>query len=404
MKALRTILTAVILLIGTMTMNAQRMSYEAMSSNARFLTDRMAYTLGIRDPFIIDDIYRINYDYIYGVNNYLDEVALGYYYEDYNSILLARDYALRNLLGDLLWNRLIGYSYFHRPIVFANRGWHFSIYDYDHHGPHHFFYSAPRPFGSRYAGGHFFHGMAPRGGHPGGAMIGGGRRGDFHDDHYRPQGNMNMNNRPNGNMNMNNGRPNGNMNNNRPNGNMNMNNGRPQGNTIINVNNNNSRPNVGDMGGGRPNGNMNISGNDRPQDRPQGNINVNNNIRPQVNANGMNNNVSRPNTGNSFSSENRGGSFRSENNNRSSSRTFGGNNIRPTSPSMSSSSRSSSSSMSTGSGTRSGGSFSSGSRGGSPSMGNNSRGGGSFSGGTRGGGSFGGGSHGGGSRMGGGRR
>ncbi|MBQ0046512.1 MAG: hypothetical protein KBT33_03250 [Prevotellaceae bacterium] len=396
MKALRTILTAVILLIGTMTMNAQRMSYEAMSSNARFLTDRMAYTLGIRDPFIIDDIYRINYDYIYGVNNYLDEVALGYYYEDYNSILLARDYALRNLLGDLLWNRLIGYSYFHRPIVFANRGWHFSIYDYDHHGPHHFFYSAPRPFGSRYAGGHFFHGMAPRGGHPGGAIIGGGRRGDFHDDHYRPQGNMNMNNRPNGNMNMNNGRPNGNMN---------MNNGRPQGNTIINVNNNNSRPNVGDMGSGRPNGNMNISGNDRPQDRPQGNINVNNNTRPQVNANGMNNNVSRPNTGNSFSSENRGGSFRSENNNRSSSRTFGGNNnIRPTSPSMSSSSRSSSSSMNIGSGTRSGGSFSSGSRGGSPSMGNNSRGGGSFSGGTRGGGSFGGGSHGGGSRMGGGRR
>lgn len=394
MKVLRTILTAVILLIGTMTMNAQRMSYEAMSSNARFLTDRMAYTLGIRDPFIIDDIYRINYDYIYGVNNYLDEVALGYYYEDYNSILLARDYALRNLLGDLLWNRLIGYSYFHRPIVFANRGWHFSIYDYDHHGPHHFFYSAPRPFGSRYAGGHFFHGMAPRGGHPGGAMIGGGRRGDFHDDHYRPQGNMNMNNRPNGNMN-----------NNRPNGNMNMNNGRPQGNTIINVNNNNSRPNVGDMGGGRPNGNMNISGNDRPQDRPQGNINVNNNTRPQVNANGMNNNVSRPNTGNSFSSENRGGSFRSENNNRSSSRTFGGNNnIRPTSPSMSSSSRSSSSSMNTGSGTRSGGSFGSGSRGGSPSMGNNSRGGGSFSGGTRGGGSFSGGSHGGGSRMGGGRR
>ena len=164
MKTLRNILTAVVILCGTLTMNAQSMSITAIRSNARFLTDRMAYTLGIRDPFLIDEIYRINYDYIYGVNHYLDDIALGYYYDDYMLVCDARDIALRNLLGITIWNRLVGYSYFHRPIIFSNRRWHFGVYDHDRFGASHFHYAAPRPFGNGYAGGHFFGGMAPRGG------------------------------------------------------------------------------------------------------------------------------------------------------------------------------------------------------------------------------------------------
>ena len=163
MKALRTTLAAVVLFIGAMTVNAQSMSIAAMRSNARFLTDRMAYTLGISDPFVIDEIYRINYDYIWGVNEYLDDVALGYYYDDYMAVVAARDIALRNLLGVRLWNRVVNYSYFYRPIVFANHGWHFSIYDYDRYGVNRFYFHAPRPLVT-YTGGHFFRPMAPRGG------------------------------------------------------------------------------------------------------------------------------------------------------------------------------------------------------------------------------------------------
>ena len=166
MKVLRTMLIAVALLGGAVTMNAQSMSIGAVRSNARFLTDRMAYTLGINDPYLIDEIYRINYDYIWGVNSYLDDVALGYYYDDYMTVCAARDMALRTLLGPAVWNRLLGISYFHRPIVFANRGWHFSIYDYDRYGRRHFFYNPPRPFGNGYAGGHFFRGMAPKNARP----------------------------------------------------------------------------------------------------------------------------------------------------------------------------------------------------------------------------------------------
>ena len=217
MKALRTTFAAVVLFIGAMTVNAQSMSIAAMRSNARFLTDRMAYTLGISDPYLIDEIYRINYDYIWGVNEYLDDVALGYYYDDYMAVVTARDVALRNLLGVRLWNRVINYTYFYRPIVFANRAWRFIIYDYDRYGVNRYYYHAPRPLVT-YTGGHFFRGMAPRrdrmapprdmgprgGMAPNGAYRGAvPRRGEMNNMTPRVNGNINNNVNTNVNVNVN---------------------------------------------------------------------------------------------------------------------------------------------------------------------------------------------------------
>lgn len=287
MKNFRTILTAVALFFGAMTMSAQRMSYEAISNNARFLTDRMAYELGVRSMSIIDDLYRINFDYIYGVNEYLDEIALGYYYDDYMDICTRRDYALRRLLGDIMWNRLIGYDYFYRPIVFSNRRWHFGIYDYDRWGTHHYFYNPPRHYHNHYAGGHYFSGMRPAGGH---VISGHGNHGygapvpdrhgaDMHNG--RPQGGVH-NDRPQGGMN--NGHNQGGVHNDRPQGGMNnghnqggVHNDRPQGgmNNGHNQGGMNNGHNQGGMGNDRPQGGMNQGGmgNDRPQggmgyDRP----------------------------------------------------------------------------------------------------------------------------------------
>lgn len=137
---------------------AQPMSYDAMRNNARFLTDRMAYTLGISSLAIIDDLYRINFDYIYGINDYLDDIALGYRYDDYLAICAERDYALQMLLGNAIWSRLMGYDYFYRPVFFHNHRWHFGIYDYFDRG--HWYYSAPRYY-HEYRGGHFFGRMQP---------------------------------------------------------------------------------------------------------------------------------------------------------------------------------------------------------------------------------------------------
>ncbi len=156
MKTLRNITVALMMTVMSISASAQPMSVYSMRNNARFLTDRMAYTLGL-SAAILDDLYCINYDYICGVNDYLDQVALGYRYDDYMTVVFARDYALRRLLTERQWALLMTYDYFYRPITFADRHWHFSIYVHDHRMDH-FFFNPPRKF-NEYRGGAFFVGM-----------------------------------------------------------------------------------------------------------------------------------------------------------------------------------------------------------------------------------------------------
>lgn len=159
MKTVRTFITALAIALGSVVASAQPMSYYAMRDNARFLTDRMAYTLGITAGAVIDDLYRINYDYICGVNDYLDDVAMGYRYDDYMAVMYERDRALRLLLGDYTWRRLMSYDYFYRPIAFSGHRWSFSIYAHDTYRGR-FYFDAPRYY-TGYRGGHFFAGMRP---------------------------------------------------------------------------------------------------------------------------------------------------------------------------------------------------------------------------------------------------
>ena len=158
MKNLKMIIATLALVVGTMTATAHPMSYSAMRNNARFLTDRMAYTLGLSTA-LLDDLYYINYDYICGVNDYLDDVALGYYYDDYMDVLRRRDIALQRLLTSAQWATLMTYDYFYRPISFVDRAWRFALYAFDHR-PNYYYYRVPRHFNS-YRGGHHFHGMRP---------------------------------------------------------------------------------------------------------------------------------------------------------------------------------------------------------------------------------------------------
>ena len=165
--------------------NAQPMSYAVMRDHARFLTDRMAFTLGLRAD-IIDLVYMINYDYIYGVNEYLDDMAYGYSYAEYDDILYHRDLALRRLFTAAQWARYMSYDYFYRPIVFANNGWRFSIYAYDTRHTY-FHYAMPRYY-HEYRGGRYFppmrpahrpHIVHPAPGRPHNNGVYGGRRNDM---------------------------------------------------------------------------------------------------------------------------------------------------------------------------------------------------------------------------------
>lgn len=163
MRKIRTLLAALLLAFTSMTASAQPMSYMSMCNNARFITDRMAYTLGITAIDLIDDLFRINFDYICGVNDYLDDVAMGYRYNDYMAVCYERDRAIQRLLGMTLWNRVMTYDYFYRPIVFNDCRWSFGIYVHDSN-IHHFYHHVPRYYNT-YHGGHYFAGMRP---YPGG--------------------------------------------------------------------------------------------------------------------------------------------------------------------------------------------------------------------------------------------
>lgn len=251
-----------------MTATAHPMSYSAMRNNARFLTDRMAYTLGLSTA-LLDDLYYINYDYICGVNDYLDDVALGYYYDDYMAVVRERDYALQRLLTPAQWAMLLTYDYFYRPISFVDRAWRFALYAFDHR-PNYYYYRVPRHFNS-YRGGHHFHGMRPSVHRPSRPHS---NRPSFRIERHGANG---------GNV----GRP----------GNSGGGSNRPNGNRV-------DRPGNGGGTSGRPSGTPNVGGNERPSN---GNTNS---VRPDGGGS---------NRGDRVTGSGRGGS-RSESNMRSSSR------------------------------------------------------------------------------------
>lgn len=160
MKALRTIiLTLALAFFGQTASYARPMTGEELRFNARLLTDRMVYTLGLSSSYI-DALYCINYDYLYGVNDYLDDIALGRHYNDYMYVVEMRDDALRRLLGAAAWTALVRYDYLYRPISFVRNTWNLLILSLDLR-PSRFYYRVPRYYTS-YCGGHFFHGMPPR--------------------------------------------------------------------------------------------------------------------------------------------------------------------------------------------------------------------------------------------------
>ena len=299
MKNLKMIIATLALVVGTMTATARPMSYDAMRNNARFLTDRMAYTLGLSTA-LLDDLYYINYDYICGVNDYLDDVALGYYYDDYMAIVRERDYALQRLLTSAQWAALMSYDYFYRPISFVNRAWRFAIYAFDTR-PNYYYYRVPRLY-TTYRGGHHFHGMRPAHRHNAPA----------HRPSYRIErhGNSHINRPGNGGSRPGNDRVERPNSNNRPNG---SNANRPEGSA--------GRP-ESSVSGGRTESNRSnrVSDTNRSSSRSESNM------RSSSRAGSRSSNVnSRPSSSNRSSSISRsGGSGRSSSRGSSSSATRGG--------------------------------------------------------------------------------
>ena len=246
-----------LLLAASVTMHA--LPIDEAQREALFLTDKMAYELGLTDEQY-ELAYEVNLDYLLSIN---------YHGDIYGTWWNRRNADLRYILSDYQYRLYAGLNYFYRPLTWRGGRWYFPIYGrYTNRA---YFYRAhPHGYGVYRGGYNRIHGHynrpinRPMGGHPG--RVGGGRPGGpgvgGHPGGPAPGGN-----RPGGNYNGGGNRPNGNFN-----GGGNNGGNRPGGNYNGGGNN----------GGSRPGGNYNGGGNNGGS-RPSGNVRSN---QPRSNGGG----------------------------------------------------------------------------------------------------------------------
>ncbi|MCR5395528.1 MAG: hypothetical protein K6E86_09045 [Bacteroidales bacterium] len=120
-------LTAVLAILSMTQMFA--LSTSSVRNHARFISDRMAYELDL-SPAQYDDIYEINFDFIYQVNRIMDDVVYGYRdaIDRYYDYLDDRNDDIRYVLTSRQYRRFLDCEYFYRPLYSTGRNWSFRIY------------------------------------------------------------------------------------------------------------------------------------------------------------------------------------------------------------------------------------------------------------------------------------
>ena len=106
------------LAVLTMSTAANAMSYKSARNQAFFLTDKMAYELGLSDDQY-NAVYEINIDYIMCVDTYDD--LFGTFWN-------RRNNELRYVLTAVQYQRYMQLEYFYRPMMWENNKFVFTIY------------------------------------------------------------------------------------------------------------------------------------------------------------------------------------------------------------------------------------------------------------------------------------
>ncbi len=125
----RFILTMVAVL--TLGVAANAMSYKSARDQAFFLTDKMAYELGLSEDQY-NAVFEINIDYIMCVDTYDDL---------FGTFWARRNNELRYVLSVYQYERYLQMEYFYRPMSWENKKFVFSIYN--RYPKDRYFYAAP---------------------------------------------------------------------------------------------------------------------------------------------------------------------------------------------------------------------------------------------------------------------
>jgi hypothetical protein len=125
----RFILTMVAVL--TLGAAANAMSYKSARDQAFFLTDKMAFELGLSaDQY--NAVYEINMDYI---------MCLDVYDDIFGTFWTRRNNELRYVLSPAQYQLYLNLEYFYRPVSWDNRKFVFTIYN--RYPKDRFYYAAP---------------------------------------------------------------------------------------------------------------------------------------------------------------------------------------------------------------------------------------------------------------------
>ncbi len=148
-------LTSCTSLIATTATASMSISPASIREETRFLTDKMAYELRLSNRQY-NDLYEINYDFIYAVSDLMEDVVYGYEWalEAYYEALDRRNDDLRWVLSDSQYRRFIRADYFYRPLYVSDgRYWSYRIYSY-YPDRTVFYYDVPHHY-STYNGGNY---------------------------------------------------------------------------------------------------------------------------------------------------------------------------------------------------------------------------------------------------------
>lgn len=148
----KTLFTLALIMMGLAT-QVFGMSTSNIRSNARFLSDRMAYELDL-SPMQYDDCYEINYDFIFAANRIMNDVVYGYHdaIDQYYRLLDMRNENMRYVLNTRQFAKFMKLDYFYRPIYSTGKNWTFRIYTI-YSNRSFFYYDAPTGY-KTYRGGH----------------------------------------------------------------------------------------------------------------------------------------------------------------------------------------------------------------------------------------------------------
>ncbi len=132
---------AIMVMMMTIVIQASAMSYTQARQEALYLSDKMAYELGLSAQQYAD-VYEINLDYLMSVNTQSDLYGISWQ---------MRNRDLRYVLTAYQYDLFMRANYFYRPMEWSGTSWRFRVYT-RYTNRSHYYYAQPSVYGS-YRGG-----------------------------------------------------------------------------------------------------------------------------------------------------------------------------------------------------------------------------------------------------------